>query len=131
MSTLKFLAIALLLLAMVWPAAPPAIGPGLAGSEWRVVEIGGNRASGAGTVRFTQTSVRGKAPCNSYFGAFRESGSSIEIAGINETRMMCAGRMELERDFLDGLSRARSYLLDRGMLMLLDGSGQALVKLTD
>lgn len=129
MFALRSAVIGLALLAIAWPSVPPKAVPGLAGSEWRVVEIGGARAAGAGTLRFTLTSIRGKAPCNAFFGAFRETHGNIEIAGINETRMFCSGRMELERAFLDALARVRSYRVDGSLLVLIDADGRALAKL--
>ena len=131
MLALRYAVIGLALLAIVWPSAPPKARSGLAGSEWRIVEIGGAKA--AGTLRFTQTSIRGKAPCNAFSGAFRESQDGIEggieIGGINETRMLCAGRMEIERAFFDGLARARSYRVDGSMLVLMDAEGKPVVRL--
>lgn len=135
MVVLRYAVIGVAVLAMAWPSAPQSArpghpSPGLAGSEWRIIEIDGAKAPGAGTLRFTHTSIRGKALCNAFSGAFREVAGSIAIAGINETRMLCTGRMELERAFLDGLGRARSYKLNAGTLMLFDGDGKPLVKLS-
>ena len=96
-----------------------------------MVEIGGHSASGAATLRFTQTSVRGKAGCNSFMGAFREAGGVIEIAGVAATEMLCQDRAELEQSFLDALSRAKAYKLDGAMLVLLDAAGTAILKLAD
>lgn len=127
MLALRYAVIALALAAIAWPAAPSKAPATLAGSEWRVIEIDGAKA--AGTLRFTQTSIRGKAPCNSFFGAFRENERGIEIGGINVTRMLCAGRMELERAFLDSLGRARGYRVDGGTLVLIDADGKAIARL--
>jgi heat shock protein HslJ len=129
-SALRYAVIGLALLAMAWPSAPPSAPAGLAGSAWRIVEVSGAPAPVAGTLRFTMTSIRGKAPCNSFFGAFRESEGAIEIAGINETGHVCSGRMELERAMLDALAQARSYRLDGGMLVLIDAAGKALARLS-
>ncbi len=127
MIALRYAVIGLALVAIAWPSAPPKARATLAGSEWRVVEIDGAKA--AGSVRFTQTSIRGKAACNSFFGAFRESDGGIEIGGINVTRMLCNGRMELERAFFDGLARVRSYRVDGGTLVLMDAAGKAIARL--
>lgn len=129
MFVLRYAVIGLALAAIAWPSAPPKARGGLAGSEWRVVEIAGAKAGHAGTLRFTQTSVRGKAACNAFFGAFRESQNSIEIAGINTTRMLCAGRMELEQALLGSLPRVRSYRVDGATLLLLDADGRAVARL--
>ena len=125
----RFAVIGLALLAIAWPPSPPRALDGLAGSAWQVVEISGTRTPGAGTVRFTQSTVRGKAACNTFVGAFRQSENAIEIGGLSETRMLCSGRMDLERAFLDALGRARSYRPDGATVLLLDGAGQPLVRL--
>ena len=129
MHVLRYGVIGLAIAAMAWPSAPPKALATLAGSEWRVVEIDGAKSPGAGTLRVTQSSVRGKAPCNAFFGAFREYQGSIEIGGLSETRMRCAGRMDLERAFLDSLSRARSYRVDGGTLVLIDAAGHPVARL--
>ena len=129
MPALRYAVIGLALVAMAWPSAPPMALSRLAGSEWRIVEIGGAKIAGGGTLRFTQTSIRGKAPCNTFFGAFRERQGTVEIAGINETRMSCSGRMEAERVLLDGLGRVRAYRVDGNSLLLIDGDGRPVVRL--
>lgn len=123
--------VALAVAAIAWPSAEPSkVKASLSGSEWRVVEIDGQEASGAGTLRFTLTSIRGKAACNSFMGAFHEIGdAAIEIAGLGASRMNCEGRMELERLFLDALASARSYVLQGTTLVLMDAAGRRLVKL--
>jgi heat shock protein HslJ len=130
MTILRYAVLCLAVLAMAWPSAYSETPTRLAGSEWRVVEIDGARTPGAGTLRFTLTSIRGKAACNMFFGAFRENDGNIEIAGLNETNMMCSGRMHLERAFLEGLGRAKTYRRDSTTLVLIDGEGKALIKLT-
>ena len=126
----RYAVLALAVAAMAWPSSQPAtMKAGLSGSEWRVVEIGGQEASGAGTLRFTLTSIRGKTACGSFIGAFHDIGGDIEIAGLGVTRMLCDGRVDLERMFLDALAGARSYIMDGATLVLLDSTGKALVKL--
>ena len=131
MSVLRAAVIGLAGLAILWPSAPPTAHPGLPGSEWRVVEIAGHTASGFGTLRFTQTSVRGKAGCNTYMGAFREAGGMIEIAGLAATRMLCRDGAEAEQSFLEALALVKSYRVDGAMVVLLDAAGQAIMKLAD
>ena len=129
MPVLRYAVVSLAIVAMAWPSAPPRAKAGLAGSEWRVVEVDGAKAPGAGTVRFTQTSVRGRAPCNAFFGSFRENERGIEIGGINESRMRCQGRMDLERALLDILGRVRNYRVDGATLLLIDSAGNAVARL--
>jgi heat shock protein HslJ len=126
--------------AIAWPVTPPQAHPGLAGSQWHVVEISGARTPGAGTLRFTHTSVRGKGSCNAFFGAFREHGDRIEIAGLFPADgsvlkskphvMPCNGHWSVERLLLESLRRAASYRIDRGILVLIDADGRPLARLS-
>ena len=127
MPAMRYVVIGLAILAIVWPTDPQTGVASLAGSQWRVVEVAG--APAQGTIRFTQSSVRGKAPCNAFFGAFRESEGGIEIAGLNVTRTLCSGRMELERLLLDAFSRARSWRAEPGTILLLDEAGATVMRL--
>lgn len=129
MLALLYAVLGLALAIVVWPTEEPRAFSGLAGSEWRVVEVGGRKVGGAGSVRFTHTSVRGRTACNAYFGAFRETQGTIEIGGLNETRMACGSGAE-DRSFLDSLARARSYRIDGETLVLLDTEGKAVLRLS-
>ena len=131
MSVLRSAVIGLAVVAIIWPSVPPTAQTALPGSAWRVIEIAGQTAAGAGTLRFTQTSVRGKAGCNSFMGAFRETGGMIEIAGLGVTRMLCGDRTEAEDSVVDALGRAKAYKLEGAILVLLDAAGTALLKLAD
>ena len=116
----------------IWPASELAKPrTGLSGSEWRVVQIGEQAAAGFGTLRFTLTSIRGKAACSSFMGAFREIAGNIEIAGLGSTATLCDGRVDLEQAFLGSLIDARRYVLDGATLVLLDDAGHTLVKLAE
>lgn len=129
MSVLRYAVLSLAVLAMVWPATPPDTRAGLSGSAWRVVEIEGAQAAETATLRFTLSSVRGKAACTSFFGAFREHNGAIEIAGLFDAPQACKGQTPLERGLLNVLARVKAYRLDGGMLVLMDDSGKAIVKL--
>lgn len=131
--------VVLALIALVWPAEPPGA-LGLAGSEWRVMEVAGIKSSAAGTLRFTQTSIRGRSGCHAFSGSFRESHGRIEIAGIipaNEatsrqanTSTSCRAVLSLERSLLEALGRAAAYRRDGGTLMLIDVHGRSLARLS-
>jgi heat shock protein HslJ len=131
MLALRYAVIAFAIVAMLWPSVPPKARGGLSGTDWKVVEIDGTKRSGAGTLRFTQTSVRGKAACNSFAGAFRETEGGIEIGGLNATRMACAGRMELEQALFSTLERARGYRADGSSVLLLDAQGKPIARLAE
>ncbi len=131
MSVMRYVVMAAAVAAILWPAHAPKASGRLAGTEWRIVEIHGAKVVGGGTLRFTQSTVRGKADCNAFFGAFRENADTIEIGGLNTTRMACAGKTEAEQSVLSGLERAKSYRVDGRNLLLIDAEGNPVVRLTD
>lgn len=141
MFVLRYGVVLIALLAIAWPAVPPKTKPGLAGSEWRFIEVAGANTPGAGTLRFTQTSIRGKAACTVFSGAFRESHGRIEIAGLipahdagekaKNVPVTCKGLIGLERSLLESLARVATYTLDGGVLQLLDVQGHSLARLVD
>ena len=131
MSVMRYTVMAAAVVAILWPVSSPKASGRLAGTEWRVVEIHGAKVVGGGTLRFTQSTVRGKADCSAFFGAFRESAESIEIGGLNATRMTCAGKNEIEPPVLSGLERAKSYRLDGKSLLLIDADGNPVLRLVE
>jgi heat shock protein HslJ len=126
---LRYAALSTAVLAIAWPTTMPDARTRLSGSEWRPIEIDGKQVEEAGTVRFTKTSVRGKAACNRYFGAFRETGDNITIEGLSSTRMHCPGRMALERALLSALERAKAYRIENNTLVLFSAQGQPVARL--
>ncbi len=131
MSVMRYAVMAAAVVAILWPAHSPRASGRLAGTEWRIVEIHGAKVVGGGTLRFTQSTVRGKADCSAFFGAFRETADSIEIGGLNATRMACVGQKEIEPPVLSGLERAKSYRVDGKSLLLIDADGNPLVRLSE
>jgi heat shock protein HslJ len=127
MPVLSYAVIALAILAMLWPASPPSAQAGLAGSQWKVVEIDGMRVSG--TVRFTHSTIRGRVPCSAYSGAFREREGGITIVGLTVTRMRCAGSAADDRALIERLGQARTYRVDGDSLLLIDRDGRAVARL--
>jgi putative lipoprotein len=121
--------IGLAVLAMAWPYAEQTAHAGLAGSDWRVVEIGGRSVTGAGTLRFAEGKISGKAACNRYFATFNEAGATIDIGPIGSTRMYCHSKMELEREYLQALQAARRFTRDGASLVLAGSDGRTLIKL--
>lgn len=131
MSIAKYAVMGLAIAAIVWPAAAPKASGRLAGTEWRIVEIHGAKSISGGTLRFTQSTVRGKADCNAFFGAFRDHGDKIEIGGLNASPMSCGARVEVEEPLLSALQRAKSYRVEGRGLLLIDADGKPVLRLTD
>ena len=141
MTVLRTCVVLFAVAAIFWPSAHPVSSPaGLAGSQWNVVELSGARTPNAGTLRFTQTSVRGRGACNRFFGAFRETEGRISIAGLfpadehkpasRTSAVPCNGHWSVERLLLESLRRATSYRIDNGMLVLIDSDGRAIARLS-
>lgn len=127
----KYAVMALAVAAMLWPESAPKASGRLAGTEWRIVEVHGAKPISGGTLRFTQSTVRGKLDCNAFFGAFRDNGGTIEIGGLNASPMMCAGQGEMDAPLLSALQRARSYRVDGRGLLLIDADGHPVLRLSD
>jgi|LNFM01.1.fsa_nt_gb heat shock protein HslJ len=131
MPVMRYVVMVSAVVAILWPVHAPKASGRLAGTEWRIVEIHGAKVTGGGTLRFTQSTVRGKAECNAFFGAFRETAETIEIGGLNATRMACAGKMEAEQSVLSGLERAKSYRVEGRNLLLIDAEGNPVLRLAE
>ena len=123
----------LVVLAILWSATAPVAGGAIGAGEWIVVRITGRPASAdAGTLRFENDRVSGKAACNRFLArlASGPSGGRLELGTIGATRMHCEGRMETERALLDALAAVRTYRLDADVLLLQDAEGKPLVTLS-
>ena len=106
---------------------------GLAGSEWRPLEVAGTEipADAGLFVQFRgEGKLRGHGGCNGFFGSYRLDGDGIEIGPLGATRMACAGDvMARETVFLETLAKARQFRRDRIDLLLSDADGNPLVRL--
>lgn len=116
----------------------PGISPAWASAElvsrtWTVAEIGGRAVAGAGTLAIKGSAVSGQAACNRYRGSVKvegkDGGGTISFGPLATTRMMCEGKMELEKALLDALAVVRGYRTDGFAVVLTGADGGALVKL--
>jgi putative lipoprotein len=93
-------------------AAPP----GLAGTLWRVQDLGGESvpADAGGTLDFAEAGrIGGRAFCNRFSGQAQISGSSIRVGPLAVTKMACGqSANERESRFLRALQSAERYELD-------------------
>lgn len=116
--------------------AAPASRP-LAGTEWRLVDVGGRVAIGGNGTRVpflsfdaTTSSVQGHSGVNSFRGPYALDGKSLRVENLAMTRM--AGSPELmqqESAFTSAIHAARSYRIAAEELQLLDGGGATLARL--
>lgn len=118
-----------------------ALGPGCATGRdeaaspqghWLAEDIGGG-----GVVDDLQTTldiaadgtVSGSGGCNRYSGKAEIDGSAIAIGPVAATKMACiAAPMDQETKFFDALDKARSWKIENGKLLLLDGGGTVLAR---
>lgn len=109
--------------------ARTALACGLAGSEWRPVELGAQALPDSGTlfVRFEADGrLTGHGGCNRFFGSYEITADRINIGPLGTTRMACpAPVMDLEMTFLQSLEQANGFARDGTRLLLTDGQGNS------
>ena len=67
-------------------------------------------------------SVNGSSGCNKLFGNFTQNEASISIEALGSTKMFCEGRMDLEKQFIQGLTAVNGVATaDDGKLNLMNG----------
>lgn len=74
--------------------------------------------------------VSGSGACNLYSGKAEIDGRAIILGPVAATKMMCPpAPMDQEARFFDALDKTRSWKIETGKLLLLDGQGKVLVRL--
>lgn len=122
-----------------------SIGPGCAGPQaqssqgqspqghWRAEAIAGAAVAGEPptTLDIAEDGMMsGSGACNRYSGKAEIDGGTMAIGPIVATKMMCApAPMDRETSYFDALDKVRSWKIDSGELLLLDGQGGVLVRL--
>ena len=117
------------------PAAPALPAAALEGTEWRLVDIGGQPApAGADSTRhpgFTLVAdgrkVQGSAGCNRMVGTYTLDGETLKFGPLATTRMACAA-METETAFLKALEVTSRYEVS-GSSLTLYGADTAVARL--
>ena len=105
----------------------------LAGSEWRVVSIGGE-AVPEGVEALVQFGADGKLSgnggCNQFTGTYVAEGAALTIGQVAATRRACPGpRMAVEQKLFAAFGAVRGFARDRADLVLTDAAGATLVVL--
>ncbi len=97
----------------------------LEGSSWTLEEFGPDDGPTADlpnapiTLNFVDGGINGSASCNSYFGEFTQSDSSLTFGAIGSTKMACADDiMQQENSYLTALSTVSSFTLTAEQLTL-------------
>ena len=119
------------------PAAPAPAAPtaALEGTEWRLVDIGGQPApAGADSTRhpgFTLLAegrkVQGSAGCNRIMGTYQLHGEKLKFGPLATTRMACPD-MATETAFLTALKQTTRYEVS-GSSLTLYGADTAVARL--
>lgn len=65
-----------------------------------------------------EKSVSGSSACNKLFGSFSLDGEQLSISGVGATKMYCDGKMDLEKEFLQGLQVANAIEFQGDQIML-------------
>jgi heat shock protein HslJ len=113
--------------------ADPAVA--LEGTEWRLVDIGGQPApAGADTTRqpgFTLIAegrkIQGSAGCNRMKGTYQLDGEKLKFGPVATTRMACPA-MQTETAFLKALEATTRYEV-KGSSLTLYGADTAVARL--
>ena len=102
----------------------PAMAEGLAGSEWRPVELNGAGQPGDTTlsVQFGANGrLNGFSGCNRFSGGYTTSGERITIGPLASTRMACEETaMQTEARFLKMLEATTEFQRERVKLTFRD-----------
>jgi len=70
----------------------------------------------------------GSGGCNRFMGSFSRHGERLEFGRLASTMMACETSMDLERDFLRALSRARRWTITGSHLELRDADDQRIAR---
>ena len=83
----------------------------------------------APSATFAEGRVAGSTGCNLFTAEYTLDAEALEIGPIASTRMACIPPAdEVERAYLDALSRVAGWRLDDSDLVLVDGDGAELLR---
>lgn len=109
-------------------------GSGLEPKKWVLTAIAGEPVmlvKGAAFINFDVDEGRagGNGGCNSFSGKFKVSGDTIKFGDLLSTMMACrlGNRMEIERQFMDGLQKADGFAISGNRLRIMK-AGETLLE---
>ncbi|MCP5169547.1 MAG: META domain-containing protein [Hahellaceae bacterium] len=74
--------------------------------------------------------VTGNAACNRYFGSFELNDDQLVFDQLASTQTYCADAlMDQELRFLQTMERVAAWRIENGVLLLLDGNDEVILKL--
>jgi heat shock protein HslJ len=110
----------------------PAVQGELAGTTWRLREIGGQGALNGveATLSFpTPGRAAGRASCNQFFGTVAIDGAAIRFSALGSTRMACeAPIMAQEQRYLEALGVAERFSIAADTLTVHPPAGGTLLR---
>jgi putative lipoprotein len=106
----------------------------VAGSDWRIVEIGGQAQSTQSQATLhvgTDNTISGSSGCNEFNGTSKMSGHQLHFGPLASTRRACEpALMSQEQRLFEELGKVAGYTMDeKGDLHLTDAGGVTVVRL--
>jgi putative lipoprotein len=92
-----------------------------------LTELGGEANALPVTLNFDAERARGEGPCNSYFGAWRLDGATVEIGPVAATRRACPD-LPFEQGYFGALTDAATAEIGADSLVLRGPDGAALMR---
>jgi heat shock protein HslJ len=118
--------------AYVAPNPAPEGVSALEGTNWTLVDVGGQIpvAGSKVTLSFGNGGVQGTDGCNRYSGPYALTGSALRVGpNLASTRMACPQDVMAHADaFMNALLNTRSYRIGHGELYLLAEDGKPLAR---
>lgn len=108
----------------------------LFGVYWTAVDIFGKMVPATAEVKAPffvldpkGNRVKGYAGCNRFSGTFLFKGEVFIFNKLASTRMACPQNLSIENSFLEALDKTESYLIEDGMLLLMDKNEELTMRL--
>jgi len=80
------------------------------------------------TILFENGRISGKSGCNRYFGDYKRNGNDLSIGKAASTMMACPEPIMMqERDYLEQLSKVKSYSIENEVLQLRNATGDSVL----
>ena len=107
--------------------------PSLAGSSWKLVNLGDQPALPDTTATLTfdkDGQASGNASCNSFGGPYEVKDDTLTFGPLMSTMMACLepGVMEQEAAYLEALAQTASYSVTGERLAIFDDNGSILAE---
>ncbi len=99
-------------------------------SEWKIVKVNGEKASGEDipSMALDTERVYGSTGCNSYFGEYELKGNKLKFDKVGCTRRLCHNAPS-EGAILEALNKVASFKAEAGKVFLYDAAGTCVMEL--